>query len=218
AVAVVAAVAFLLLEARSPHPVVPLGLFRTRAVAVAVAAGAAVSVAFYGTVFVFSLFFQQVQHRSALAAGLMFLPMTGLIAVTNIAAGRLTSHRGPRLPMLVGQSLAAAGLLLLLYVDEDTPSMAVAALLVPTALGCALSVPPLTAAMMDAVPPSRAGLAAGVLNSARQVAAGLGIAVFGTLLAGGFEPGMRQSLALGAGLLTATALATVGLRPSGTVT
>ncbi|MEW2395028.1 MFS transporter [Streptomyces sp. NPDC046862] len=218
AVALVAAVAFVRLEARSAHPVVPLGLFRTRAVTVSVAAGAAVSVAFYGTVFLFSLFFQQVQHRSALAAGLMFLPMTGLIAVTNIAAGKLTSRRGPRLPMLVGQSLAAAGLLLLLYVDEDTPSMAVAALLIPLALGCALSVPPLTAAMMDAVSPSRAGLAAGILNSARQVAGGLGIAVFGSLVSGSFEAGLRQSLALGAGLLTATALATVGLRPSAAVT
>jgi MFS transporter, DHA2 family, methylenomycin A resistance protein len=203
-VAVVAGAAFLRVEARRPHPVVPLSLFRNRTVATAVAAGSAVSVAFYSLVFVFSLFFQQVQGRSALYAGLMFLPMTGLIAVTNVVAGKLAGRYGPRLPMLVGQPLAVAGLLALLYVDAGTPSALVAVLLVPLALGCALTVPPLTTAMMDAVPAERAGLAAGVLNAARQVAGGLGIAVFGALLGHGFEAGMRLSLTVSAALLTVT--------------
>ncbi|MCD7437910.1 MFS transporter [Streptomyces lincolnensis] len=204
AVAVVAAVVFFRVEARSPHPVVPLDLFRSRTVTAAVAAGAAVSVAFYSLVFVFSLFFQQVQGRSALYAGLLFLPMTGLIAVTNVVAGKLAGRYGPRLPMLVGQALAVVGLLVLLYVDAGTSSGLVAVLLVPMALGCALTVPPLTAAMMDAVPAERAGLAAGVLNAARQVAGGLGIAAFGALVADGFVGGMRVSLAVSAGLLTVT--------------
>jgi DHA2 family methylenomycin A resistance protein-like MFS transporter len=203
-VAVAAAVAFPRIEARTAHPVVPLALFRNRTVAVTVAAGAAVSVAFYSMVFVFSLFFQQVQHRSPLSAGLMFLPMTGLIGVTNLLSGKLAGRYGPRLPMLVGQGLATAGSLLLLHVDESTPATLLAVLLVPLALGCALTVPPLTAAMMDAVPAERAGLAAGVLNSARQVAGGLGIAVFGALVAGDFTSGMRTSLVIGACLLLLT--------------
>lgn len=57
---------------------------------------------------------------------------------------------------------------------------------------------------MDAVPAERAGLAAGVLNSARQVAGGLGIAVFGALVAGDFTGGMRMSLVIGACLLLLT--------------
>ncbi|MEV7339909.1 MFS transporter [Streptomyces sp. NPDC093544] len=211
-VAGVAGLAFVRVEARQAHPVVPLELFRSRNVTVAVAAGAACSVAFYGLVFLFSLFFQQVQGHSALYAGLMFLPMTGLIAVTNIAAGKLSGRFGPRLPMLLGQSLAAVGALVLLYVDASTPAGLVAALLVPMALGCALTIPPLTAVMMDAVPSDRAGLAAGVLNSARQVAGGLAIAAFGSLVAGGFETGLRVSLALSAGALAVTAVASVGLR------
>jgi DHA2 family methylenomycin A resistance protein-like MFS transporter len=216
AAAVVAGAAFVRIETRHAHPVVPLGLFRSRYVRVAVAAGAACSVAFYGVVFLFSLFFQQVQGRSALSAGLMFLPMTGLISVTNIASGKLAGRYGARLPMLLGQWLAVAGLLLLLCVDTSTPSAAVAVLLVPTALGCALTVPPLTATMMEAVPPDRAGLAAGVLNSARQVAGGLAIAVFGALVGGGFEAGMRWGLAVSAVLFTTTAVATLRLRrPAG---
>ncbi|WP_237538721.1 MFS transporter [Streptomyces sp. SID486] len=205
-VAVVSGAAFLRVEARRPHPVVPLALFRDRTVATAVAAGAAVSVAFYSMVFVFSLFFQQVLHLSALSAGLMFLPMTGLIAVTNVVAGKLASRYGPRLPMLLGQPLAVAGLLLLLFVDAGTPPLLVAALLVPLALGAALTVPPLTAAMMEAVPADRAGVAAGVLNAARQVAGGLGIAVFGALVADGFEAGLRLSLLVSAALLALTSV------------
>ena len=190
----------------------PLALFRNRNVSVAVAAGAACSVAFYGVVFLFSLFFQQVQGRSALYAGLMFLPMSGLIAVTNIVSGKLAGRYGVRMPMLLGQSLAVAGLLLLLAVGASTPSAVVAVLLIPLALGCALTVPPLTAAMMEAVPPDRAGLAAGVLNSARQVAGGLAIAVFGALVGGGFEAGMRWALVVSAVLFAATASATLRLR------
>ncbi|MER5507409.1 MFS transporter [Streptomyces sp. NPDC002766] len=212
AVALLAGVAFLRIEARSPHPVVPLGLFRERTVAVAVAAGSAVSVAFYSVVFVFSLFFQQVQGLSALRAGLAFLPMTGLIAVTNVIAGKLAGRYGARVPMLVGQALAVAGLLALLYVDAGTSSVVTAVLLVPLALGCALTVPPLTAAMMDAVPVERAGLAAGMLNAARQVAGGLGIAVFGSLVGSGFAAGMRVALLISAGALVLTGAATSRLR------
>lgn len=211
-VAVAAGALFLRTEARQAHPVVPPGLFRDRTVAITVAAGAACSVAFYGLVFVFSLFFQEVQGRSALWAGLMFLPMTGLIAVTNVVAGKLAARVGPRVPMLAGQAVAVAGLLLLLLADASTPALGLAFLMVPLALGCALTIPPLTAAMMEAVPADRAGLAAGVLNSARQVAGGLGIAAFGGLVAGDFVSGMRVSLLIAAGLLAASGVATLGLR------
>ncbi|MDQ0990188.1 MFS transporter [Streptomyces sp. V3I7] len=207
-VAVTAAVLFVRTEARQPHPVVPPALFRDRAVRVAVAAGAACSVAFYGVVFLFSLFFQQAQGRSALYVGLMFLPMTGLIAVTNVVSGKLAQRYGPRPPMLAGQALAVLGLLGLLTVGTRTPATLVAVLLIPLALGCALAIPPLTALMLDAVPAERAGVAAGVLNAARQVSGGLGIAVFGALVAGGFATGMRTSLAVAAALLALTCLLT----------
>ncbi|GAA2727238.1 MFS transporter [Streptomyces nogalater] len=206
AVAVAAAVAFVRIETRRPHPVVPLGLFRDRAVRLAVATGAASSVAFYGMVFVFSLFFQRVQGRSALAAGLLFLPMTGLIAVTNVLAGRLAGRYGARVPLLAGQALAVAGLLALFTVDTGTPAAVVAVLLVPMAVGVALAIPALTTVLLDAVPAERAGVAAGVLNAARQVSGGLGIAVFGSLVGGGFAVGLRASLAVAAALLAVTFL------------
>ncbi|MFI6940722.1 MFS transporter [Streptomyces sp. NPDC050418] len=212
-VAVGAAAVFVRIERRQAHPVVPLGLFRNRTVAVMVATGAAVSVAFYGLVFVFSLFFQEEQGRSAMAAGLMFLPMTGLIAVSNIVAGKLAGRYGPRLPMLIGQPVAIVGLLLLLLVDERDSTLMLALILMPMAIGSALTVPPLTAAILDAVPAERAGLAAGVLNSARQVAGALSVAVFGVLISGSsgahsFVTGLHASVLIAAVFMTATATAT----------
>ncbi|MET9360756.1 MFS transporter [Streptomyces sp. NPDC006632] len=213
-VALTAGVAFRLVELRAAHPVVPLGLFRSRAVTVSIGAGAAASVAFYGVVFVFSLYFQRVRGESALTAGLMFLPMTVLIPVMNVLSGKLSNRFGPRIPMLMGQLTALAGLLALLLVDGHTPTLLAAFLMVPLALGCGLSVPALTAAMMEALPPERAGLAAGVLNAGRQVAGALSIAVFGSLVAGGagFVPGLRVSLLASAALFAVSALATLRTR------
>ncbi|MEU3373040.1 MFS transporter [Streptomyces sp. NPDC006660] len=214
ALAVVAGAAFWLIERRVAHPVVPLGLFRDRTVTVAMGAGAAASAAFYGVIFVFSLYFQRVRGESALTTGLMFLPMTALIPVMNMLSGRLSMRFGPRVPMLAGQLLALVGLLLLLIADAQAPAPLVAFLLVPLALGCGLSVPALTAAMMEALPQERAGLAAGVLNAGRQVAGALSIAVFGSLVDGeaGFVPGMRMGLVVAAGLVAGAAFSTGWLR------
>ncbi|WP_443333142.1 MFS transporter [Streptomyces sp. CB03234] len=196
----------------------PLGLFRSTTVAVAVAAGSAASVAFYGMVFVFSLFFQQVRGLSPLGARLMSLPMTGLLAAVNVLSAKVAARHGARLPIVAGQVVAITGMLLLpLYVDDATPLALVAVLLVPLALGCGLALPPLIAAMMEAVPAERAGTAAGLLNAVRQTAGALSIAVFGSLVAGGFVHGMRVSLVLSVVLMTLTALASTRLAPgSGT--
>ncbi|WSR66844.1 MFS transporter [Streptomyces sp. NBC_01198] len=209
-VAVAATAGFFVIESRHPHPVVPLGLFRNRVVTVSIAAGAALSVGFFGMFFVLGLFFQELRGQSALTAGLMFVPMTMLISTVNVVSGRVTNRYGPRLPMLVGQLVMVAGLLLLLPVDADTPVALLAAAMVPLGLGGALAVPPLTAATMGAVPAERAGLAAGVLNAGRQVAGALSVALFGTLVGdrSHFLAGMRLSLLIAAALVSLTAVAT----------
>lgn len=216
AVAVVAFLAFLRAESRHPHPVVPLAVFRIPAVSVSVVGGAAISAAFYGLVFVYGLYFQRILGLDVLWAGLAFLPMSGLIAVMNVVSGRLTTRYGARTPMLIGQPLAAAGLIpLAVWTGATTPPLCAALLLVPFALGCGLTIPALTAAMMEAVPAERAGTAAGVLNAARQTAGGLGIAVFGSLVADGFIAGTTTSVIVSAALMTLSAAATLLWGPRG---
>lgn len=94
--AAVAMAAFVAAEARVAHPMVPLGLFRSRVVTVCVAIGFAANVGFYGVIFVLSLFFQRVLGQSAVAAGLEFLPMTALLSSANLTSAKVAARLGPR--------------------------------------------------------------------------------------------------------------------------
>ncbi|WP_235619400.1 MFS transporter [Embleya scabrispora] len=207
-VAVLAGSAFLVIEARSSDPAVPLALFRNRAVAVCTSVGLALNFGYYGLVFVFTIFFQEHRGASALTAGLMFLPMTAFTILVNLLAGRLTNRYGPRLPLILGQVVQAVGILGLLLVHEDTPTPLLLSLLVPLGIGGGLAVPPLTAAMLESVPPERAGLASGVLSAARQFGGAVGVALLGALIADSahFMTGMRISLIIAAAVLVATTL------------
>ncbi|MFI7382830.1 MFS transporter [Streptomyces sp. NPDC049813] len=217
-VAVAAAVTFLFAQARGDRPMLPLLLFRTRVVAVSLVVGFMLNAAYYGGVFVFSLYLQQERGQSALQAGVLFIPMTALVAVVNLASARLAARFGPRVPLIAGQLVGVVGLLTLLTVGGGTDVRVVAVLMVPVGLGGALAVPALTAMLLDVVPADRAGTAGAVLNTARQVGGAIAVAVYGALLAGAgtFLAGMRWSVLVAAAGLLATAAATLTLpRPGG---
>ncbi|MFJ9853772.1 MFS transporter [Streptomyces sp. NPDC101150] len=216
-VAAAAAPAFLVAQVRGAHPMLPLPLFRLRVVAVSLVVGFMLNAAYYGGVFIFSLYLQQERGQSALHAGLMFIPMTALVAVVNLASAKLAERFGPRVPMAAGQLLGTAGLVALTAVGAHTDVWTVAALMVPVGLGGALAVPALTAMLLDAVPADRAGTASAVLNTGRQVGGAIAVAVFGALLAGAdtFLAGMRWSMLLAAAGLVLTAGATLTLPRSG---
>jgi DHA2 family methylenomycin A resistance protein-like MFS transporter len=211
--AAVAMVGFVLVEARVGAPMVPLGLFRSRTVTVSVVIGFVVNAAFYGLVFVLSLYFQEVLHLSVLAAGLMFLPMTAVIAAANLTSARVAARYGPRVPIAVGQAFCAAAMVGLLWLDEGTSRPVVAALLVPVGFGLGLAVPSLTTVLLNDIPADRAGLAAGVLNSFRQTGGALAVAVFGAVVAGQgeFVAGLRVVAGVAAVLLVATTVLALSL-------
>ncbi|MFJ8825328.1 MFS transporter [Streptomyces sp. NPDC102467] len=212
-VAAVCAAGFLAAQTRGAHPMLPLPLFRSRVVAVSLLMGFMLNAAYYGGVFVFSLYLQQERGQSALRAGLMFIPMTALVAVVNLASAKLAARFGPRVPMVAGQLVGTAGLLALTSVGVHTDVWAVALLMVPVGLGGALAVPALTAMLLDVVPADRAGTAGAVLNTARQVGGAIAVAVYGALLTGAdtFLAGMRWSVLLAAAGLALTAGATLTL-------
>jgi DHA2 family methylenomycin A resistance protein-like MFS transporter len=216
AVSVLGLVAFLLVESRIRRPMVPLHLFRHPTVSVCVAVGFTLNLTTYGLIFMLSLYLQRVLDATPLAAGLMFLPMTGLITAVNMLSGRMTARFGPKLPIVLGQTILTLGLLGLLLVREGTPLLLLLALLVPVGIGGGMTVPPMTAALLDSVEATSAGLASGILNAGRQVGGALGVALFGALVAGstGFLVGMHVSLAIGAGMLLVTATTSVLLLPS----
>jgi DHA2 family methylenomycin A resistance protein-like MFS transporter len=87
--------AFVIAEARAVHPMVPLRIFRSRTVTACVAIGFAINVAFYGLIFVLSLYFQRILGEPAVTAGLMFLPMTALLSSANLISARVAARFGP---------------------------------------------------------------------------------------------------------------------------
>src|SRR5699024_5120097 len=131
-------------------------------------AGALLNLAFYGQVFILSLFFQQIMGQSALQAGLSFLPMTALIMLANLSAPHLAERGGAVATIIAGELLAVVGLVMLLIVGPHSPEWLVAVVLLPIGVGVGVSIPPLTSCMLDSVPATLAGAASGAFNATRQ--------------------------------------------------
>jgi len=194
--------ALVAVERRQPEPMLPAALFRRPAFGAANAVAATMNLGTLGTLFVLTLFLQDVQGRAALGAGVAILPAFALLSVVAPLTGRLVGRIGPRRPMVAGLLTAATGLALL---TDD----ALFAASVLWGLGLGLLTPSVVAAAMGAVEPDRAGLAAAVNNTARQAGGAIGIAASGAVAGSparaGFVHGFH-AVALGAaGLYVAAA-------------
>jgi MFS transporter, DHA2 family, methylenomycin A resistance protein len=208
--AAAAGTAFVTAQARASHPMVPLGVFRSRAVTVCVGIGFAANVAFYGVIFVLSLFFQRVLGQPAVAAGLEFLPMSALLSSANLTSARVAARFGPRVPITAGLLVSTLGLLALLLASTGADHGLLALALVPAGVGLGFALPSVIVVLLDAVPADQAGMGAGLFNSSRQVGGTLAVAVFGAMIAhrASFLAGMRASLLIAVlVMLAATAAA-----------
>lgn len=189
---------WLRIESVHPHPMLPLTLFRQGVFTGSTYASMASAFVFYGLLFVVSLRFQQTLGYSPLQTGVALLPMTVMVATGSLCAGRITAKFGSTWPMIVAFGAYAAGAMGLWFVTDGMPYEF--AILPMLAIGLASGVvsPLATAPALETVSAARAGIAAAVLNTARQAGAALGVATFGSLLAAlhPFEAGMRAALAL----------------------
>jgi DHA2 family methylenomycin A resistance protein-like MFS transporter len=209
AASAVLAVLFVLRERRAPQPMLPLSLFAHRLFALTSLVGLLVNVAFYGLIFVFSLYFQRVNGLSPFATGLAFLPMLGLVLPVNLVAARVAERIGAPATIALGAGLSAIGCLALLGIEPGTGYWAIGTQLAIIGGGLGLLVPPLTSTLLGSVEKKRSGIAAGVLNATRQTGSVLGVALFGSLAAApsAFMTGMHASLTISACLLLAAAAA-----------
>lgn len=207
---------FLVAEHRARHPMIPLALFRSRAVAITLSVAFITMAGFYGTVFLQSLYFQEQRGYSAPATGLLFLPMTGLVALTNPLVSKIAQRYGRTLPIIAGQAGMATGLLLLAFLPLHAPVLAVAAVMILVGVGGAFTVPPIASLILDSVPGQIGGTASGILNTFRQMGGSLGVAVFGAVVSASaaFAAGLRVSYAATAILVAIAAAGTLTLRTS----
>ncbi|MBZ4419738.1 DHA2 family efflux MFS transporter permease subunit [Myxococcus sp. RHSTA-1-4] len=205
--------AFVFLEARERHPMLPLTLFRSPIFSGANLTTLVVYFALGGATFLVVLALQQQLGYSALGAGAALLPITLLLLLLSPAVGRLAGRIGARPLMTAGPLLAGVGLALLTrlqrdgdYVGTVLPGVTV------LGLGLALTVGPLTAVVLGAVEDPYAGIASGVNNAVARIAGLLAVALLPLLggLAGDsgadFLAGTRRALWVSAGLCAVGAL------------
>ncbi len=174
--------AFLWVELRARHPLVPLGMFRIRDFSVANAMTFVVYGALGGALFLLPIQLQQVAGYSPIAAGSALIPMTIVMLLLSTSAGKLAQRIGPRIPMGVGPIVAGAGLALLLRVGPDASYVAdVLPAVLVFALGMSITVAPLNVTVLSAAGAERAGVASAVNNAVARVAGLLAIAVIPVL-------------------------------------
>jgi DHA2 family methylenomycin A resistance protein-like MFS transporter len=196
-------------EARAPQPMLPLSLFRHRMFALTALVGLLFNIAFYGLIFVLSLYFQNVNGWSPFATGLAFVPMMAMVLPANLIAASVSERLGAPQTIALASVITAAGCVALLPMASGTSYWAIGAQLIILGGGLGLLVPSLTSTLLGSVERSRSGIAAGVLNATRQTGSVLGVALFGSLVAGNnaFMAGAHASLVISAAVLLAGAVA-----------
>jgi EmrB/QacA subfamily drug resistance transporter len=193
--------AFAVIEARSRHPMVPLELFRSRQFSGANAVTMAVYAALGVATFLLVVHLQTNLGYDALEAGAALLPITVIMLALSARAGQLATSIGPRLPMTVGPFVVAVGLALLSRVEPGTTYVSgVLPGVVVLGFGLAITVSPLTAAVLAAVDDHHMGVGSAINNAAARIASLLAIAVLpGAVgLADDFTKGYERALLISA--------------------
>lgn len=199
---------FLLRQRTVRSPILPLDMFRVRNFW----SGNVATAFIYGALslngFVVAVYLQQGAGLSATLAGLASLPSTIILILFSSRIGALAGSWGPRLFMTVGPILMGVGALLLLTVDEEfsywwqvLPSMLL------TGLGLAITVSPLTSAILGSIGPERSGIASAVNNAVSRVAGLLAIATLALIIGGQLDiDGFHRAAIVTAALMVAGGL------------
>jgi EmrB/QacA subfamily drug resistance transporter len=225
-VAVAGIALFLAIESRVAAPLMPLGLFRLRSVAVANVVGVLWSAAMFAMFFLSALYLQYVLGYSPLEVGLAFLPANLIMAAFSLGvSARLVMRYGIKAPLVGGMTLVAVGLALFARVPVDgnflvdvLPSMII------LGIGIGMAMNPVLLAAMSDVEPQDAGLASGVVNTSFMMGGALGLAVLASVAAAvtggdrsaaGLVDGYQAAFVIGTVFaVAAAAVAATLLRPS----
>ena len=174
--------AFIAWERRTPTPMLPLSMFRIRDFSAANSVGFLMSAGMFGSIFLLTLFVQEIQGASPLQAGLKTMPWTGTILLVAPVAGLLTGKLGARYVVFTGMLSQVAALLWLGTASQaSTPYPELLPAFILGGFGMGLTFAPLSATVMAAVSGNQQGQASGSYNAIRELGGVFGIAVLGAV-------------------------------------
>jgi EmrB/QacA subfamily drug resistance transporter len=177
--------AFVVIESRTSHPLMPFSIFRLRTLRGADVVGLLIGMSLFAMFFFLSLYMQQVLGYDALKTGFSYLPLALNIIISAGVASNLVTRIGFKPTLIVGLLLVAAGLVWFAQVSPDGGY--VSDLLFPSliiAWGLGLAFVPVTVAAVTGTRPDEAGLASGLINTAQQVGGALGLAILAAVANG----------------------------------
>ncbi len=181
-IALVLLVAFVVIEARSSQPLVPLRIFKLKALSAANVIAMFLGGSMFSLFYFSSLYEQHVLGYSPLKAGFTFLPGSLAIITGTIFSTRMLAKVGARTLLVSGMLIAACGMTLMSRIPADgTYWQHVLPGMLLVSLGIGMSFVPLTIAATAGVPSDDAGLASGLINSSRQIGAAVGLAALVTI-------------------------------------
>jgi len=181
--AIVVLAAFVLLESRLTHPLMPMNVLRAPGLLTSSLIRGLMVVGMYSTFFIGVLYFQHVLGYNSVATGLAFLPQTLMVAVMSTGiTNRIIARYGAKPTSLVGLVVVAVGLVLFVGSGPNTayfPQIFAAVLLIGS--GAAAAFTPLLTIALAEVPAKDAGIGSGIINVSQQVSGALSVAILGAV-------------------------------------
>ncbi len=183
-ICILAFVVFLIIEKKARHPMMPMHLFSSRSFNALLVLGAVLNCSYYGTVFILSLYLQKILNYHSLKAGFAFLPLTVGFVISNVFSNKLINSFGLRKPILWGLILFAIGFAGLFIARTDTPYWQLFIPFLTISIGMGMAVPAMINGILSSVDKKLSGTASAILNTSRQTAGAIGVAIFGAMAAG----------------------------------
>ncbi len=192
-IAAVFLTAFIWWENHSPNPMLPLIFFKNMAFTGANAALTISSFGMMGSMYFFSQYFQSVQGYSPLISALCMLPMTPAVFLSTMMSLRVNRKLGAKLTITFGLLLSGTGFFIFSQVAGiDTAYWRILLILLVHGCGIGLTMSPSTNAVMNSLPPNRAGIGSAMNDTTRQLGGALGVAVLGALMNGIYRSGVSH--------------------------
>lgn len=194
-------VTFIMAEQRAEEPILPLALFKMNVFTVTSIIGFITGAAMFGTITFIPLYLQIAKGTTPTISGLLLIPMTIGIVLSSTTSGRWMSKTGRyRILPVIGMFVLAIGLVLLSWLEPDTPIWQFSIYLWTVGFGVGFVFPVVTTSVQNTVPRENLGTATAAGIMFRQIGGSMGVAVFGSLFAARMASGLGDSV-MGGGTL-----------------